>query len=316
MGNSYVLTDGRMHGSLIGNLYDDSMEIPDITNRVNRRMFSGVTEHEMSLCTSCILALQGAGKTELCKYLAYTAQQEYGKDCHTIVTNDLTIAYDEMDDSPVHVIVIDDAATNLSSMQGSEKNKAFNKWFMIRHIAEEVADSDTGKIFVFFNWQRYSTVHPNFRNPNMWFFMSPMADVKDINQVQSRIGDRGYVALKDNWDKIQDGDMILKSKSVVRIPDRDIAGGVGWYNSKYMREFKPEWNGWPKMLKAEEYGRVKEVPTVEEILDKYRNDPDYSQCVELYRDYNDGVSQVALETRYGIPQYTISRMIKKIRSKI
>lgn len=313
---SYRITDGRLHGYRIGDLYDDSSEVGEITGAVNSRMFSQIRDHEMSLSVSCVLALQGAGKTEFCKYLAYMASLSYGSDLKILLVDNPSISYLELDDHPVHMVIVDDAATYLSSQSGAKNRDEYNKWFMIRHTAEKAADSDTGRLIYLFNWQRYSTVHPNFRNPNMWFFASPMADRNDIDQVRQRTGDVAYDALKANWDRILSGDQSRKSQIMARIPDREIPSGVGWYMSEYMREYAPEWSGWPKLIRSEEYfGKKKEI-TREDVLEKLRSDTEWERDLSVAEFAWSGKPQKDIASEYGISQPMVSKIVRKTETQI
>lgn len=311
------INDGRQHGFRIGDITDPKEEVPDLTREVNARVFSKIVENDMALHTLCALGLQGCGKSTYCEYMAYLATTVYGSDVKITVCDDPWVSYQEFDDHPVQMIVVDDAASNLSSQLGAKNRDRFNQWFMVRHIKESVSGTKTGRLIYIFNWQRMNSVHPTFRNPDTWCFLSPMADIKDVEQVRNRLGNRGYNELKKKWDRVQSGDQKAKSMNMVRLPDRETNAGVGWYMSEYMKEFDPGWNGYPRLIRASEYGKAPPVPTKEEVLEQLRNDPETERMVEIYDSYvGEGIPQNRLAEEYGMTQGNISKTICKVEKMV
>ena len=303
----YRISDGRMHGYRIGNLYDTKQDTKDITNQCLRRMLAPIVLHDMALYTVSVLGRQGSGKTEVCKYLAYNVQNHYGaENVNTIFADNPSIAYPRLDDKPVQLMVIDDAAQELGSQSG--KREELDEWFMIRHKAEDASGCDTGRIIAIFNWQRYSSVHPNFRNPDLWMFSSPMADNADVKHVRSRIGGIAYDSLSDNWNTIDTGDISAKSNVIARIPVIPLPAGSGWFFSQYMRNYDPDWKNWPEMLRT---GKVAKR-TREEAIAQIREDERYELQIMIYDAYESGKTQVEIAEKHGLAQYQVSRTLKKL----
>lgn len=310
MNDRYRLSDGRVHGFRIGNIFDGRDNVKDLSEICNRRMLAPIVKHDYPLYTIAVLGVQGSGKTEVCKYLAYTVQNHYGIDnVNTIFADSPTLAYPKLDKKSVQLIVIDDAAQHLSS-RSAGKQEELDEWFMIRHKAMAAAETDTGRIITILNWQRYATVHPNFRNPDLWLFTSAMADTSDIRQVQMRTGHMAYKALSDNWDKVQSGDMAAKSNVIARITARPLPIGAGWYYSQYMREHDPNWKDWPNLLRT---GIKESKLTREEVLEKFRKDEEKEILVKIHDRYHiDGKMQSEIAKELELSQSQISKSLKKL----
>lgn len=307
----YRISDGRMHGYRIGSLYDSKMETKDITGQCLRRLLAPIVQHDMALYTVSVLGRQGSGKTEVCKYLAYKIQNHYGhQNVNTIFADNPSIAYPKLDDKPVQLMVIDDAAQELGSQSG--KREELDKWFMIRHMAEDASGCDTGRVIAIFNWQRYSSVHPNFRNPDLWMFSSPMADNADIKHVRGRTGRIAYESLSDNRNQIELGDNSAKSNVIARLPVIPLPAGAGWFFSQYMREYDPDWTNWPKMLETAKTSKR----TREEAIELLRKDESYDLQFLLYDLYNSGKTQTEIAEKHGLAQYQVSRTLKKLEEVI
>lgn len=313
MSESYRISDGRMHGFRLGDLFDSKQDVKDISDEIKKRILAPIVQHDMALFTISVLGLQGSGKTEICKYIAYAVQTHYGaSQVNTIVTDNPSVAYPRLDDKPVQLIIIDDAAQHLSS-QAAGKRDEFDEWFMIRHKAEDAGKTDTGRVIAVFNWQRYSSVHPNFRNPDLWLFASPMADTDDIVKVRSRTGNIAYDSLMDNWDKIQSGDQSCKSNVMARIPAKPLPAGVGWVFTKYMRLHDPAWGGWPEMLRTT--GRI--TITQEEALEQIRNSGEERTALEIYDAYHgEGKTQAQIAQDRKISQSYVSKNISRIEQMV
>lgn len=322
MSKPYLISDGRAHGQLLGNLYDASGNIPDQTNIALHRIFAPVRQGDMSLFTIDILALQGAGKTEFCRWMSWYASQIYGPELRILVVDDLAVAYAEMERDPhtVWFVVVDDAAAMQSSHSGSSMRETFDKWFDIRHIVERATGSNTGRIVVAMNWQRMKSVHPNFRNPNLWCFLSPMADAADIEQVEGRVGSSGYDSLKDNWDAVLSGDYSRKGRAVVRFPEREIgSSGVGWLLGEYVPEKHPDWKGWPGILRSRDYFRKPEIQirTREDVIEELSHEPELSEMYEIWDKYKcSGISKEDLAQEYKMSPTSIWRKSKLFEDMI
>lgn len=312
MSDTYRISDGRMHGYRLGDLFDTKLEVKDLTDECMKRILAPIVENDMALYTICVLGLQGSGKTEICKYLAYTIQSHYGAmNVNTLVVDNPTIAYKELNERPVQLIIVDDAAQHLGS-QCPGRREEFDAWFMIRHMAEDASGNSSGRVIAVFNWQRYSSVHPNFRNPNLWLFASPMADAADVEKLRARTGNHAYASLRDNWDKIQSGMQTCKSNVMARLPDRDLPAGVGWFFSRYMRTHDPGWEGWPPMLRTATYGKEKKR-TREEILEEMRTGGDHDLMMQIHDQYRiEGKPQKEIAANIGISQSQVSKILAKV----
>jgi len=295
----FLLNDGREHGHLLGDLYDKTYDIIDFTEKVQKHMLTPVRDREVTLYSTAILGLMGSGKTSACMYFAHMIEEHYGSEnVQIIFADDLTIVYDKIgkEGKKVVVFIIPDASSYLSSLKGDNRQEVVNEYFRIRHIYEENSGCLSGKIFGFLDWQRMKNVLPRFRNPDLWCFLSSMADHSDIYEVESRVGERAYDFLTDHWDKVQSGHSELKSDSVVRISAKEISVGVGVFHGAYVPEKYPEWQE-PPFLKAKAYFAkpVKpEKPSYENVMEKLSAIPEYKRDLDWYVANRDGKSIAAI----------------------
>lgn len=310
MTESYRISDGRAHGYRLSNLIDGSYDVKSITDLCVRRMLAPIIQHDYPLYTVAVLGVQGSGKTEVCKYLSYLTQKKYGiENVNTVFTDNPSIAYKKLDKKPIQLVVIDDAAQHLGSKSAGKQDE-LDEWFLIRHKAMAAAGSDTGRIITILNWQRYATVHPNFRNPDMWLFTSSMADTSDIRQVRYRTGPLAYDALSENWDAISDGDLSARSNVMARISARPLPVGAGWFKTEYMRTYDPDWTDWPELMRT---GQKKKTLTREEVLDRFRKEKEHELLVKIHDMYHiDGKMQSEIAKELDISQSQISKILAKL----
>lgn len=321
----YLLNDGRQHGHLLGDLYDKTFDIQDFTEKVQKHMLTPIRDNEVSLYSTAVLGLPGAGKTTLCLYFAYLICMHYGMDnVQLIYADDLTVVYDKIgkevngkgEVKKVVVFIIPDASTYLSSLKGDNRQEVVNDYFRIRHIYEENSGCMTGKIFSFLDWQRMKNVLPRFRNPDLWAFLSSMADGGDIREVETRIGERAYDVLSDHWDKVQGGRSELKSDAVVRLSAKDVIGGVGMFHGKYYPVECPDWQP-PDFIRAKAYFTRANKLTLEEALDKIAQNSDNKRNLDWYlssREYKaDGKTIVAIAAESERSPSTVWEGIASIR---
>jgi len=310
-----LLGDGKSHGHLLGDIYEEVIEVPDYTDRVMRHMQTPIRKNEVSLFNIAVLGLMGSGKTEICKYVLYELQQHFGiPNVEVIFTDNLEFVLENIGTSgkDVSVVIIDDAASALSSRKGVSKDELFTEWFKLRHIFEDNGNTKTGKIFTLLNWQRMKSVYPSFRNPDLWLFSSAMADNNDTKEVQSRTGDIAYRELKVHWDRIQGGDSSEKSNAVVRFPYKEISKGVGWFRSQYMEEYDPSWES-PRLIKLEEYLSSKSKMSDEEKLQKLLENPKTKKAAEVYQMCaieEKRQKDVAIE--YEMSQSAVSQIVTRV----
>ncbi len=311
-----LLTDSNSYGMMLGDLFDKTVNVEDRTDEMMDAIFKPV-KGGMSLFIVSILAMMGAGKTELCKYLMYKAEEYYKDDLKIIFTNDLAVAYEEFSDKKVHMIVVDDAVMYQSSFKSVEKSDMYSKFLEIRHMAERRC-GNKGRVIILLNWQRMNLVNNTFRNETrLWLFMSPMSNKDDINQEIDWMGQEAFSAIKENWDLIQSGDESKKSRCIARLPQRDYKTGVGWFHSQYMPEYDPSWIP-PKFLDSKEYFKPKEPEKtpVEKAMAMLEKNPKLERDVRIYRENLSGFSQVQLSKKYQLSKGSISGIISSIKNMV
>ncbi len=314
------LNDGRQHGLRLGRCYTPDKDIADLTKPLERRILTDLEKDNVTLDAIGVNGLQGSGKTQYCMYWLYRIQQTYPGRVQSIYADNLDIAYAEIrrapEDVDVVAIVIDDAMAQQSSYSTMKQEDRARQWYEIRHIFEEAQGKKTGKIFALFNWQRMQSLNINFRNLQTYAFMSPMADKADIGRVTDKVGDIGYNALQQEWDRRRVTDPNLRrSRVVIRMTDKTTAEGVGWHEYHYMPTHNPLWSP-PPLIKTVDYFRDAPKPTVEEVLALLAKDDRLAAKVGWYREYQAGKQQGAIAADAGRAQSTISEGIARIRELV
>lgn len=314
------LNDGRQHGLRLGRCYTPDKDIPDLTKPLERRIMRPLEKGNVTLDTIGVNGLQGSGKTQYCMYWLYRIQQAYPGRVQSIYADNLEIAYSEIrkaeEDVDVVAIVIDDAMAQQSSYSTMRQEDRARQWFEIRHIFEDAQGKDTGKIFALLNWQRMQSLNVNFRNAQLFTFLSPMADKSDINRVMEKTGDIGYTALQAEWDRRRSIDPSMRrSRAVIRMTDKTSSEGVGWHEYHYIPTHDPSWQP-PTLLKTVDYFRDIPKPTKAELLAQLEQDDRYTVRVRWYRDFMDGKPQASIAADYGRAQSTVSEGIARVRELI
>jgi len=314
MSRGYRITDYRPKKRRIGDIFDIKNEVSDLTDRVIRMMIGKEIENDFQLFTMTAMGLQGVGKTYFCKYLAFKAYEVFGDRVKIIFTNHLNVAIDQFDEHSIYFIVIDDAAEHHDSKEGTTKAQRImaKRWFRIRHIAKEVSKSETGRIMIIFNYQRWTSVHPNFRNPQLLFALGPMADTNDIKAIESRVGNIAYECLGDKLNQIEAGDNSFKSNSIVRITSQPIPQGVGWI----FGDFIEKWDEWPPFLDHAKYDYTKKK-TQADIIDEMLCEDKWTIKAEMHKLYHeDSIDQTKISGKYGVSRSRVSQNISEVKEEI
>jgi hypothetical protein len=268
----------------------------------------------MQFVQICVNGLQGSGKTEYCMYLLWLISQEYPGLVRIIYTDNLDIAFDEVRRTPpdirVVAVCVDDAMSYQSSYRTLEANDKVQKWYMIRHIVEDRIGS-TGIVYGILNWQRYSSVNANFRNPDLFAFLSPMSDPDDARKVTGKVGTRGYEAIREEYAERQTAE-VRRSRTVACMPGMLAGDSVGWHNYEYVPKIDPLWTR-PALLKTSEYYASAPKPTKEQTLDKLAEDPRYTRDAAIFRRVEAGETQSAIAAELHLAKSTVSEGIARIR---
>lgn len=313
------LSDRRPSGYRLGDVFDVKNDVENLTENSLKRILSPLVKDDFPMYVITAIGLQGTGKTYFCKYLAFKAWEYYGDKMKIIFTDSLKVALSELDDHTVYFIIIDDAAEHQSSKDGMSKdNKEIAKrWFRLRHEAMAKCCSATGRIIVVFNYQRWASVHPDFRNPQLLFALGPMADTKDANAIYYRVGQYAYAFLEAKQDKIESNDQEAKNESIVRIMSKPLPQGSGLFQSQYIPKDDP-WSieHWPEYLEERNYVFDEEI-TESDVLDELANNNKWQRKAEVYSRYASGEEdQQELAFSYGLSKGRISQIVKEVEEEI
>jgi len=322
---SWRLDDGRPWGRRLVDIFDVKNEFKDLTYYIEKIMFKEPTEGDFELFVMTIVGTQGQGKTEFCKGLAYRASQIYGDRVKIIFTDSIDVACAELDEHTIYFVIIDDAVNHQAARESMSKANVatMKKWYDIRHKGKTSSGSETGRLIFVFNYQVWSTVDKTFQNPQMLAALSPLANDKDVRDIQRLIGEQAYECLDDKQQIIESGDNSVKGNAMVRIMSKPVERGVGWFYGTYVPAVAPNWDKWPKYLKKNEYnfsGKLDE----EEILDILLSEDKWKRKTEHYilNVRNKGTprykmqSEIAAQSDPPITQERVSQNIKEVKAEI
>ena len=298
---------GHVLSRRIGRCFKPDNALPDISKRFEKRLLRLIQQGNMQMVSFAINGLQGSGKTEYAKYWMWRIEQHYQNLTWTIWTDNLDIAIEEAKKIPpwvrVVTIVLDDAMSYQSSYSTQADEEKAKKWFLLRHIIEEIIGL-TGIIFAFLIWQRYNSVNANFRNVSgAYAFLTPMTDKTDAQKIRSMIGNISYEALRSEYAERQVSD-VRKSRVIVHIPSTS-EQNAGWHIYLYIPEHNPDWKC-PEFLETRKYFLPKVKKTDEEILNELASIPKYERDVAVYRRILSKESQQSIAADMGIGQSTVS----------
>jgi len=284
----------------------------DVTEDLERRFFIPFpkrTSSQVAKASACIIGGQGCGKSVLIAYWANKAVKKYGEEnVHIIHTDDIRVALDVIDDTPVQLIIVDDAMTYASSRQVFKQTEIVKVYNKSRHVFEERLKGKPGLILYIWAWQRFGELDPAFRQGDVLVFKTGIAEPAERKLITSFLGTWYTRILYQIWDRINRGNNLVKSTSVGCIASMDPAYGVGIYRSELTEFMLPE------MIRSEEY--FSDARLEEEILDKYRDDPIWGRRIEFYELSKEGKTQKEIGELTGVNQGTVSAGIRKVKELI
>ncbi len=284
----------------------------DVTEDLEKRFFIPFpkkSSSQVAKASACIIGGQGCGKSVLIAYWADMAVRKYGtENVHIIHTDDIRVALDVIDDTPVQLIIVDDAMTYASSRQVFKQTEIVKVYNKSRHVFEERLNGKPGLILYIWAWQRFGELDPAFRQGDVLVFKTGMAEPSERKLITSFLGTWYTRILYQIWDRINRGNNLVKSTSIGCIASMDPAFGVGIYRSELTDFVLPE------MIRSEEY--FSDERTENEILDKYRDDPVWSRRIMFYEMIRDGKTQTEVSAATGVNQGSVSAAVKKVRELI
>ncbi len=312
-----------MNGMLsLDNMFVRMDPMRDITKDANGRFFRSIPGgHQTDLKHCCIVGKPGCGKTLMLNYRLWMAYQIYGQEnVNPIFTDDPRIFMDMIDSKPVQYALIDDATSNASSRTIHDNTDILITYNKCRHVHEGYLGGRPGLELFDWSWQRWIELDPGFRDGHLLIFKTGMTGRSERMDIEDKIGETGVRYLYRIWDKIDQGDNEIKSKSVARIASKSIeGGGVGIYSTP-----SPDSIPYvlPEFIKASEYGGTDEV-TAGAILDELRNKPKWSQRVKIYEMYMETdekgkrkYTQSDLAEEFRTNQGRISEAVRKVQGEI
>lgn len=249
----------------------------DITQQINNRLFPPIPDKNKEDIGWVHATLQGypsTGKSKLLEYLYSEALLRYNEENINLTwTNDPSIAFNRINEKPVQLMMIDDAArcAHALDMLNRENMDAATMFQQLRHQYEKISGNKYGIIICIFSWQRRTELRKTYRQGYIQFFKSAGAEKDERDWLIYNFGKTWYDRLRIITDKIQCGDSRYKSLSIGYLPTlgKDL-GGIGFYHSKLVHV--PQWPA--KML-------VKEDQDITNVTEPIGDDPDFPSSEEL-----------------------------------
>jgi len=308
---------------LMDDVFPPRRSVRDITADVNERFFIKIPRgSQVAKASMCVIGSQGCGKSVLLESMCAHAVKKYGADkVHTIYTDDIRVALDLLDDTPVQLVIIDDAMTYASSRQVSNQTEIIKVYNRSRHVFEEIRNGKPGLILYIWAWQRFKELDPSFRQTDITIFKTGISEYSERKLIGEFIGPWYQNILDNIWDRINRGNNAIKSTSVARISSLRVSMGTGLYKMPMVRT--PHF---PAMITHEEH--FKNEDAEEDILGAIADKPEWAMRVEIYKLYNskkpDGTvytqNEVAeiigLKRGARIRQGYVSESLRKVKAYI
>ena len=188
----------------------------------------------------CVVGGQGCGKSVFFEWLAGQVRDRYGADrVHIIYTDDIRVAIRMIDDSPVQLLIIDDAMTYASSRQVFKQTDILADYNRSRHVFEGRLRGKPGVILYCWGWQRFGELDPAFRQSDVLIFKSGISEKTERAKIREFVGPIYMNYLWQIWDRISRGDNEAKSTSVGVIASLPPSRGVGVFRSAYAEGILP-----------------------------------------------------------------------------
>jgi len=304
-------------GYRLGHCYDlEAREIPNMTKQIQNRIIKRIEDRNMQYVSVAVNGVQGSGKTEYVMFWAWMIQRTYPDQVWTIYADDINVVLEEAKKIPswvrVVVVILEDMMSYQDSYSTQKDKQKAADWYLVRHkIKERIGN--TGIIYGFLIWQRYTSVNANFRNTDMYALFSPMLNQNDADVIRRMIGDEGYQAVRQEYADRQIAD-VRRSRVVVHLSALDDPL-AGFHDYQYVAASDPYWN-YPKLLKSAEYFAPPPKKTKEDILSMIAEDRRYDGYTALYMSYLKGMNQRELSEMHGISQATVSRWIARVEEFI
>ncbi len=303
----------------------------DITQQINNRLFPPIPDKTKEDIGWVHVTLQGypsTGKSKLLEYLYSEALCRYDEENINLTwTNDPSIAFNRIDERPVQLMMIDDAARCAHSldMLNRENMDAATMFQQLRHRYEEVSGNKYGLIICIFSWQRRTELRKTYRQGYIQFFKSAGAEKDERDWLIYNFGKTWYDRLRIITDKIQCGDSRYKSLSIGYLPTlgKDF-GGIGFYHSKLVHV--PQWPDKMLVREDQEIASIMEAadnsdfPSSEELKIHMSWDTEsnglskYAQYYQLY--YMEKVPKSTIANKFGVKIKTVDAGIKNYRKAL
>ena len=225
----------------------------NFTEFFNRLFLSPVPEGRVDDRQLSIIGRKGSGKTSAIAYIHELVHSVYAAVPRNVVyADDLDVAIAHMDDRPLQLIILDDAAGAAASRRAAANVKKVQDYNMLRHILEDKQKDagyryDGGLVLIIIAWQRKNDLERALRDgADFQLYKTPPNEPEDHRALEDLIGSHYMRKLEEITYRVLDGDQNAKGTSIGMIP---VLGrrGVGIYRTQKASVRLPE------MITAEKY---------------------------------------------------------------
>lgn len=290
----------------------------DITAGVLQRFFMAIPSGDsVSKGSMCVIGDQGCGKSVFVQTLTAHAYKRYGRrNVHVIYTDDIRVAMDLIDDTPVQLVIIDDAMTYASSRQVGQQTDIIKVYNRSRHVFESKLNGKPGVILYVWAWQRFKELDPSFRQTDIMVFKTGISEPSEAQLIEKFIGTKYAHYLNEIWDRMKMGDQDVKSDCVARISSLDVARGTG------MMHLPRVACDFPEIITHDEHFADEDVEN--DILDDYVEKPEWRWRIEIHRLHErcPDLTQQEIAEQIGelrgtkVRQGYVSESLRKVRELI
>lgn len=204
-----------------------------------------------------IIGRRGSGKSWLIRHIYGLCLKRYPEDLINVIhTDDHDVAVDKVNDKPVQLVVLDDAAGAAASRMAGKNVQKVQDYNMLRHTLEDRQKEagnvyNGGIIITIIAWQRKNDLERAMREAEFQVWKSPPVEAEDRKALEDLIGSHNLRKLQDITRKMMLGDQSAKGSCIGMISafDRE---GCGIYRSAAGEPVKL-----PKIITGEEWRREK-----------------------------------------------------------
>jgi len=309
--NGELLSGGFCSGLLSTNSLMHPWERQDLTETTYDYLFPPLKANKVSLRHGTVIGLPESGKTEMINDIAYRTRAHYGPGAVNIVFCDwLQDALDNLDDSPVQLLMVDDSIKNANSRKSGGNADDAADYFQIRHEFEDVARTRTGAIILVYVTQRFKSLDIVFRNAMYLWFRTSTIDPDDRDIIVKYIGQQAYADLEQISARIYyHHDDSAKGRCLIHLP---LEHRTGYFTST-MRERIISMIGRQDVRSPQTF-----ILDRDAIVSAMLSEDRWRKAAKAYRLHQDGrtYDQIGDDQDIQVNRSRVSQLIAQVRGEL